>query len=155
MKIQNIDALEYLQQLVANGGAQAQVANKAEFEEVLNLALKSSPKKLVGTQDVERFKQNLSELGTAGYISTLNSQKIEDKLAQKREELTELLGLNDPNKSATEINELTKVLEKMLQDYRKELNIALNSSTLLEKQQQLSNAKNTTNLASVLAEFGY
>ena len=44
---------------------------------------------------------------------------------------------------------------KILSDYRKELNMALTSQTLLEKQNSLGkNTNNSVNLSSVLNELG-
>ena len=45
------------------------------------------------------LKKRLTEIGATGFINELNSNKIEDKIAKKKEELTELLGINDPTKT--------------------------------------------------------
>ena len=50
---------------------------------------------------------------------------------------------------------LLKIMDKILSDYRKELNMALTSQTLLEKQKSLSkNTNGSVNLSSVLNELG-
>ena len=41
------------------------------------------------------LKKRLTEIGAAGFINELNSNKIEDKIAKKKEELTELLSINE------------------------------------------------------------
>ena len=84
-----------------------------------------------------------------------NDKSIEEKIAQKKEELTELLSINDPTKTQDQKNELLKIMDKILSDYRKELNMALTSQTLLEKQNSLGkNTNNSVNLSSVLNELG-
>ena len=94
-------------------------------------------------------------IGAAGFMNELNSNKIEEKIAQKKEELTELLSINDPTKTQDQKNELLKIMDKILSDYRKELNMALTSQTLLEKQNSLGkNTNNSVNLSSVLNELG-
>ena len=86
-------------------------------------------------------------------MAQLNADKIEQKVAEKRKELSELLGLNDPNKSAEEKSELNQTLNEFLNKYRKELNGVLNN-TILQRQQNLDGAvSSNVNLNSVLAEL--
>ena len=97
------------------------------FDEILNLSLKkvASESKMSGS--VEEFKRKL----------------------------TELLGLNDASKTDSQRAELAKVVDELLSEYRKELNAAMTSSTLLERQKKLAGTSSSSvDLNSVLSEFG-
>ncbi|MBE2983959.1 response regulator [Campylobacter sp. RM9344] len=135
MKVQNNSLVDFLSQLEAGKNEK----NKSlKFDEILNSALENKTSKNDLSQEVEDFKQRLSELGAYGYITQLNEDKIEQKIAQKRNELIETLGINDPNKSNDQRSELLKVLEEMLSEYRKQIQNSLASQSILEKQQQLA-----------------
>ncbi|MBE2986121.1 response regulator [Campylobacter sp. RM12920] len=151
MKVQNNSLVDFLSQLEAGKNEK----NKSlKFDEILNSALENKTSKNDLSQEVEDFKQRLSELGAYGYITQLNEDKIEQKIAQKRNELIETLGINDPNKSNDQRSELLKVLEEMLSEYRKQIQNSLASQSILEKQQQLAGTKSSVvNLNSVLAEL--
>ncbi|MBE3606270.1 response regulator [Campylobacter sp. RM13119] len=151
MKVQNNSLVDFLSQLEAGKNEK----NKSlKFDEILNSALKNKTSKNDLSQEVEDFKQRLSELGAYGYITQLNEDKIEQKIAQKRNELIETLGINDPNKSNDQRSELLKILEEMLSEYRKQIQNSLASQSILEKQQQLAGTKySVVNLNSVLAEL--
>ena len=152
MRVQNNDIIDYLLQL---GSSKTKDKNKNSFDEILSLTLDKITSEAKISDKLEQFKKRLTEIGAAGFINELNSNKIEDKIAKKKEELTELLSINDPTKTQDQKNELLKIMDKILSDYRKELNMALTSQTLLEKQKSLSkNTNGSVNLSSVLNELG-
>jgi len=151
MKVQNNDIIDYLLQ---SGSSKAK-DKKNSFDEILSLTLDKITSEAKVSDKLEQFKKRLTEIGATGFINELNSNKIEDKIAKKKEELTELLSINDPTKTQDQKNELLKIMDKILSDYRKELNVALANQALLEKQKNL-NSKNSSsvNLSSVLNELG-
>lgn len=152
MRVQNNDIIDYLLQ---SGSSKTKDKNKNSFDEILSLTLDKITSEAKISDKLEQFKKRLTEIGAAGFINELNSNKIEDKIAKKKEELTELLSINDPTKTQDQKNELLKIMDKILSDYRKELNMALTSQTLLEKQNSLGkNTNNSVNLSSVLNELG-
>lgn len=152
MRVQNNDIVDYLLQ---SGSSKTKDKNKNSFDEILSLTLDKITSEAKISDKLEQFKKRLTEIGAAGFINELNSNKIEDKIAKKKEELTELLSINDPTKTQDQKNELLKIMDKILSDYRKELNMALTSQTLLEKQKSLSkNTNGSVNLSSVLNELG-
>ena len=130
MKVQNNDIIDYLLQ----SGSSKTKDKKNSFDEILSLAMDKIASDAKISDKVEQFKKRLTEIGAVGFISELNSNKIEEKIAQKKKELTELLGIDDPTKTQDQKNELLKIMDKILSDYRKELNVALANQTLLEKQ---------------------
>ena len=151
MRVENNDIVDYLLQRGKTNGK-----NKSNsFDEILNLSLKkvASESKISGS--VEEFKRKLTELGAYGYLTQLNADKIEQKIQQKKKELTELLGLNDASKTDSQRAELAKVVDELLSEYRKELNAAMTISTLLERQKKLAGTSSSSvDLNSVLSEFG-
>lgn len=151
MKVQNNDIIDYLLQ----SGSSKTKDKKNSFDEILSLAMDKIASDAKISDKIEQFKKRLTEIGAVGFISELNSNKIEEKIAQKKKELTELLGIDDPVKTQDQKNELLKIMDKILGDYRKELNVALANQALLEKQKNL-NSKNSSsvNLSSVLNELG-
>ena len=152
MRVQNNDIIDYLLQ---SGSSKTKDKNKNSFDEILSLTLDKITSEAKISDKLEQFKKRLTEIGAAGFINELNSNKIEDKIAKKKEELTELLSINDPTKTQDQKNELLKIMDKILSDYRKELNMALTSQTLLEKQKSLGkNTNGSVNLSSVLNELG-
>ena len=152
MRVQNNDIIDYLLQ---SGSSKTKDKNKNSFDEILSLTLDKITSEAKISDKLEQFKKRLTEIGAAGFINELNSNKIEDKIAKKKEELTELLSINDLTKTQDQKNELLKIMDKILSDYRKELNMALTSQTLLEKQKSLSkNTNGSVNLSSVLNELG-
>ena len=150
MRAINAEKTQYLSQL---SGVNHSREKSANFDEILNKALDEAEGESKILSDVERFKNDLAKLGAYGYLAQLNADKIEQKVAEKRKELSELLGLNDPNKSAEEKSELNQTLNEFLNKYRKELNGVLNN-TILQRQQNLDGAvSSNVNLNSVLAEL--
>ncbi len=150
MRAINAEKTQYLSQL---SGVNHSREKSANFDEILNKALDEAEGDSKILSDVERFKNDLAKLGAYGYLAQLNADKIEQKVAEKRKELSELLGLNDPNKSAEEKSELNQTLNELLNKYRKELNSVLNN-TILQRQQNLDGAvSSNVNLNSVLAEL--
>ena len=150
MRAINAEKTQYLSQL---SGVNPSREKSANFDEILNKALDEAEGESKILSDVERFKNDLAKLGAYGYLAQLNADKIEQKVAEKRKELSELLGLNDPNKSAEEKSELNQTLNEFLNKYRKELNGALNN-TILQRQQNLDGVvSSNVNLNSVLAEL--
>ena len=151
MTIQNNDIIDYLLQ----SGSSKTKDKKNSFDEILSLAMDKIASDAKISDKIEQFKKRLTEIGAVGFISELNSNKIEEKIAQKKKELTELLGIDDPAKTQDQKNELLKIMDKILSDYRKELNVALANQALLEKQKNLnSKSSSSVNLSSVLNELG-
>ena len=151
MKVQNNDIIDYLLQ----SGSSKTKDKKNSFDEILSLAMDKIASDAKISDKIEQFKKRLTEIGAVGFISELNSNKIEEKIAQKKKELTELLGIDDPAKTQDQKNELLKIMDKILSDYRKELNVALANQALLEKQKNLnSKSSSSVNLISVLNELG-
>lgn len=151
MKVQNNDIIDYLLQ----SGSSKTKDKKNSFDEILSLAMDKIANDAKISDKIEQFKKRLTEIGAVGFISELNSNKIEEKIAQKKKELTELLGIDDPAKTQDQKNELLKIMDKILSDYRKELNVALANQALLEKQKNLnSKSSSSVNLSSVLNELG-
>ncbi|WP_149719876.1 response regulator [Campylobacter concisus] len=151
MKVQNNDIIDYLLQ----SGSSKTKDRKNSFDEILSLAMDKIASDAKISDKIEQFKKRLTEIGAVGFISELNSNKIEEKIAQKKKELTELLGIDDPAKTQDQKNELLKIMDKILSDYRKELNVALANQALLEKQKNLnSKSSSSVNLSSVLNELG-
>ncbi|MBN7288610.1 response regulator [Campylobacter curvus] len=151
MRVENNDIVDYLLQRGKTNGK-----NKSNsFDEILNLSLKKVANESKISGGVEEFKRKLTELGAYGYLTQLNADKIEQKIQQKKKELTELLGLNDASKTDSQRAELAKVVDELLSEYRKELNAAMTSSTLLERQKKLAGTSSSSvDLNSVLSEFG-
>ena len=150
MRAINVEKTQYLSQL---SGVNPSREKSANFDEILNKAFDEAKGESKILSDVERFKNDLAKLGAYGYLAQLNTDKIEQKVAEKRKELSELLGLNDPSKSAEEKSELNQTLNEFLNKYRKELNGVLNN-TILQRQQNLDGAvSSNVNLNSVLAEL--
>ncbi len=151
MKVQNNDIIDYLLQ----SGSSKTKDKKNSFDEILSLAMDKIASDAKISDKIEQFKKRLTGIGAVGFISELNSNKIEEKIAQKKKELTELLGIDDPAKTQDQKNELLKIMDKILSDYRKELNVALANQALLEKQKNLnSKSSSSVNLSSVLNEIG-
>ena len=151
MKVQNNDIIDYLLQ----SGSSKTKDKKNSFDEILSLAMDKIASDAKISDKIEQFKKRLTEIGAVGFISEINSNKIEEKIAQKKKELTELLGIDDPAKTQDQKNELLKIMDKILSDYRKELNVALANQALLEKQKNLnSKSSSSVNLSSVLNELG-
>ena len=86
---------------------------KNSFDEILSLTLDKITSEAKVSDKLEQFKKRLTEIGAAGFINELNSNKIEEKIAQKKEELTELLNINDPTKTQDQKNELLKIMDKI------------------------------------------
>ena len=124
----------------------AKAVKGADFEKELKKAVE--PIKTAKEPDVEGFKNTLTQLGAAGFLSQMNEQKIQEKLSIKKEELLEALGLNTDMKKSLR-DELETVLDELLTKYEKELRASLQSNSLLEKQQSLQN-KNPSMLSTVL-----
>lgn len=115
-----------------------------DFDKELSIALATQNRKKsddLRIDNVDEFRDQLTQLGSYAFLSVLNSQKIEEKIEQKRQELKEQLGLNKKNLSKSEAEGLEKILEEMLGDYKKELMARLQNNSIVEKAQNL-NAKN-------------
>ncbi|WP_169752933.1 hypothetical protein [Campylobacter mucosalis] len=146
MKItQNADILN---KMVPNNAAKSDV----KFDDILAFNVKQLEKEQNFTQEVEQFRKNLSKFGASGYLAKLNEEKIEQKVAIKRAELMEKMGLNSENLKNPDKAELNAILEELLAEYKKELLTQAQNNTILERAQKLSNSKNST-LASLLSEI--
>ena len=103
-------------------------------------------------KDIEKFRRDLTQLGAAGFVSYLNQSKIEEKIADKKEELIKILGLDEEGiktKNESEILELKAILEDLLAQFKRELLSSLHNNSLLEKQQKLA-SQNPSPLSSIL-----
>ncbi|QCD45474.1 hypothetical protein [Campylobacter mucosalis] len=146
MKItQNADILN---KMVPNNATKSDV----KFDDILAFNVKQLEKEQNFTQEVEQFRKNLSKFGASGYLAKLNEEKIEQKVAIKRAELMEKMGLNSENLKNHDKAELNAILEELLAEYKKELLTQAQNNTILERAQKLSNSKNST-LASLLSEI--
>lgn len=146
MKItQNADILN---KMVANSTAKSDV----KFDDILAFNVKQLEKEQNFTQEVEQFRKNLSKFGASGYLAKLNEEKIEQKVAIKRAELMEKMGLTSEDLKNPDKAELNAILEELLAEYKKELLAQAQNNTILERAQKLSNSKNST-LASLLSEI--
>ncbi|WP_169763757.1 hypothetical protein [Campylobacter mucosalis] len=146
MKItQNADILN---KMVPNNATKSDV----KFDDILAFNVKQLEKEQNFTQEVEQFRKNLSKFGASGYLAKLNEEKIEQKVAIKKAELMEKMGLNSENLKNPDKAELNAILEELLAEYKKELLTQAQNNTILERAQKLSNSKNST-LASLLSEI--
>ena len=80
MKVQNNDIIDYLLQ----SGAGKTKDKKNSFDEILSLAMDKIASDAKISDKIEQFKKRLTEIGAVGFISELNSNKIEEKIAQKK-----------------------------------------------------------------------
>lgn len=101
-------------------------------------------------EEVAKFKNDLCDLGAVKFLEHLNSQKIEEKISQKEKELRQTLGVNDKNLSAKDRLNLEKTINKMLEDYRKEIYASLENNTILQYQNRLKNSSALPNLADLI-----
>ena len=85
MRVQNNDIIDYLLQ---SGSSKTKDKNKNSFDEILSLTLDKITSEAKISDKLEQFKKRLTEIGAAGFINELNSNKIEDKIAKKKEDLT-------------------------------------------------------------------
>ncbi|QKF63390.1 hypothetical protein CMCT_1268 [Campylobacter mucosalis] len=130
MKItQNADILN---KMVPNNAAKSDV----KFDDILAFNVKQLEKEQNFTQEVEQFRKNLSKFGASGYLAKLNEEKIEQKVAIKRAELMEKMGLNSENLKNPDKAELNAILEELLAEYKKELLTQAQNNTILERAQK-------------------
>jgi len=73
MKVQNNDIIDYLLQ---SGSSKAK-DKKNSFDEILSLTLDKITSEAKVSDKLERFKKRLTEIGAAGFINELNSNKDE------------------------------------------------------------------------------
>lgn len=129
-------------------------SNLGDFSKELSLVSKIQDHKMtneIGVStakfDVDKFKDELVKYGSYAFLNTLNAEKINEKIEQKREELKEILGLNDAkNINDEKISQLNQILEDMLNDYKKELNDRVKNNAILEKAQNLNSKNNISKL---------
>lgn len=136
--------IEQVNSLISTLGTIGKNVQGGDFDKELSIALatqnqKKSDDLRIGS--VDEFRDQLTQLGSYAFLNVLNSQKIEEKIEQKRQELKEQLGLNKKNLSKSETEGLEKILEEMLGDYKKELMARLQNNSIVEKAKNL-NAKN-------------
>ncbi len=77
--------------------------------------------KSVTSSDVEIFLNKLTSMGASAFWLNFNYEKIQEKIDEKRLEFMEKLGLNKEDLEKEEKTNLIEELDKMLQDYIKEL----------------------------------
>lgn len=128
---------------------------KAKSDEFKNLLNQTKPNTdaNITQMSVEDFKEALKKYGAAGFIAKINEDIIDEKLAQKRTELEESMGLNDNSKSTDEKRELMAIIDDLMLNYEKELKAKLKENAILQKQQQLNANKSVRGLEMALAEI--
>lgn len=143
MKIEDINSI------ISTLGTVANSARIGDFDQELSKALVSQNQKLSDDSkigSVEEFRDKLTKYGSYAFLNILNAEKINEKIEQKRQELKELLGLNDTkNLSKDKIAYLNKILEDSLDDYKKELLAKLQNNAILEKAQNINSKNNLSN----------
>lgn len=85
---------------------------------------------------VENFLDELTNLGAVNFIYGFNMSKIQKMLAQKRQELEKILGLDEATKpplKGEEKLEALKTMEEILKDYELELEERMKARKQLEK----------------------
>lgn len=124
------------------------------FNDILDFNLKLEKEKEEISNEIEQFKSDLRKYGPYSFLNQLNESKIEEKIARKKAELIQNMGLNDENLQKNERAELQNLLEKILSEYKKELLSSTNNNLLLERANQINNSKNSTiMLASLLLQL--
>ncbi|MGG7072934.1 hypothetical protein U5B43_01570 [Campylobacter sp. 9BO] len=127
------------------------VAKSSDFGDILSSNIKILQNKQEMQESIDKFKKDLTKYGTYAFLAKLNEDKIEEKVAKKKAELIETFGLNDPAK-AKQKEQITKLIQDMLAEYKKELMRKNQSNTLLERSQNLSGNKQMgITLASLLS----
>lgn len=129
-------------------------SNLGDFSKELSLVSKTKDCKIhdeasvsSGKFDVNKFKDELVKYGSYAFLNALNAEKINEKIEQKRAELKEILGLNDiENINDDKISQLNKILEDMLNDYKKELNERIKNNAILEKAQNINSKHNISKI---------
>ncbi|ASM40300.1 hypothetical protein CSPB12327_01045 [Campylobacter sp. RM12327] len=143
MKIEDINSI------ISTLGTVANSARIGDFDQELSKALVSQNQKLSDDSkigSVEEFRDRLTKYGSYAFLNILNAEKINEKIEQKRQELKELLGLNDTkNLSKDKIADLNKILEDSLDDYKKELLAKFQNNAILEKAQNINSKNNSSN----------
>ncbi|WP_052137597.1 hypothetical protein [Campylobacter sputorum] len=143
MKIEDINSI------ISTLGTVANSARIGDFDQELSKALVSQNQKLSDDSkigSVEEFRDRLTKYGSYAFLNILNAEKINEKIEQKRQELKELLGLNDTkNLSKDKIADLNKILEDSLDDYKKELLAKFQNNAILEKAQNINSKNNLSN----------
>lgn len=125
------------------------------FEELLVQKLKTLKEDQKVQNEIEKFKQDLQDMGAYGVLSGLNEQKIADKIEQKRKELIEALQINsisDPVQKAQAISSIDEILS----EYKRQLYaLPRQNNRLAELTNNLNGATQSNNtLASLLAQVG-
>ncbi|WP_228568649.1 hypothetical protein [Campylobacter sputorum] len=143
MKIEDINSI------ISTLGTVANSARIGDFDQELSKALVFQNQKLSDDSkigSVEEFRDKLTKYGSYAFLNILNAEKINEKIEQKRQELKELLGLNDiKNLSKDKIADLNKILEDSLDDYKKELLAKFQNNAILEKAQNINSKNNSSN----------
>ncbi|BCX79303.1 response regulator [Campylobacter sp. 19-13652] len=128
-------------------------ANSDEFKSLLNSQSEPNADASLNQMSVEDFKAALKKYGAFGFVAKMSEDIIGEKLAKKRAELEESMGLNDESKSAEERLELKATIDDLVRDYEKELRASLKQNAILQKQQQLEANKSSHGLEMALAEL--
>ncbi|MDD3462890.1 MAG: hypothetical protein PHW07_04535 [Sulfurospirillaceae bacterium] len=114
----------------------------------MDTAVAKEDEKTKTTKYIDSFKDELTTLGASAFVQKLNLEKIEKLIEDKRSELTKSLGLSEdsnPVLQGEDRKTALATLEKMLNEYTKEL----------QAQMQIKNlqTKNNEMLSSVLKNF--
>lgn len=121
--------------------------NKTQNEEFFStfdktvLAKKSEVKsqiKEITDADVDTFLHQLTSLGASLFWLNFNLEKIQDKIDKKRQEFIEQLGINDKTKNLSDEDKKSALeeLDKMLEEYIKNLLKQMQDKSTLEKSSQ-------------------
>lgn len=122
-----------------------------EFQSLLNSQSEPNTDTSLEQMSVEDFKAALKKYGAFGLLTKINEDIIGEKIAKKRAELEESMGLNDGSKSTEERLELKATIDDLVRDYEKELRASLKQNAILQKQQQLEANKSLHGLEMALA----
>lgn len=121
----------------------ASLLEKPKSEEETTVSTKG-----ITDSDVDNFINKLTSMGASAFWLNFNLEKIQEKIDKKREELMEKLGLNKTNSeemTGDDKQAALKELEKLLDDYIKEL-----MEQMKAKKELANSQKPSSPLASLL-----
>lgn len=97
----------------------------------------------------QQFLEAVREAGgTLNYLQQLNYEKIEKLIEEKRDELKQKYGADNPELSKEELSTITKSINEELEDFRKDLMKKLEANS-----SQNINSSNRVSLEQLLKEF--
>lgn len=127
-----------------------QTSINQNFDEILKSEIRYAKLENDMQDKIKAFKSSLSSLGAFGYLSSLNEQKIDEKIEQKRVYLEEVLGLNR-NKTQDEKEQILALISDLLSEYKHKLQEQTKqNNTINEKQNELNKVATFTNIADLI-----